>query len=83
MNLSHEIQQRFQVAYNSAPPFHALFFHANLLHSSDANNSSDSRRILIVCFNTKSNNPYKEIAHAIYTPLKVSSSDSIMEYKID
>ena len=78
-----ELEKRHECVYIEAEPGDALFFHANLLHSSDANNSSDSRRILIVCFNTKSNNPYKEIAHAIYTPLKVSSSDSIMEYKID
>ena len=60
-----------------------FFFHSNLLHSSDANHSKDSRRTLIVCFNTKSNNPYKESGHASYTRLKVSPSNSIMEYKID
>ena len=41
-----------------------------------------SRRTLIVCFNTKSNSPFnKEISHAVYSPLNVLSSDSIMKYK--
>ena len=75
-----ELEKRHQSAYIEAEPGDALFFHANLLHSSDANKSNESRRTLIVCFNTKSNNPYKESGHASYTPLKVSSSKDIMEY---
>ncbi len=75
-----ELEKRHESVYIEAEPGDALFFHANLLHSSDANNSNQSRRTLIVCFNTKSNNPYKESGHASYTPLKVSSSKDIMEY---
>ena len=75
-----ELEKRHESVYIEADPGDALFFHANLLHSSDANNSNQSRRTLIVCFNTKSNNPYKESGHASYTPLKVSSSKDIMEY---
>ena len=74
-----ELEKRHECVYIEAEPGDALFFHANLLHSSDANNSSDSRRILIVCFNTKSNNPYKEIAHAIYTPCLLYTSDAADE----
>ena len=57
-----------------------FFFHSNLIHSSDANKSKSPRRTLIVCFNTKSNSPYKEIGHASYKPLNVSSSKSIIDY---
>jgi ectoine hydroxylase-related dioxygenase (phytanoyl-CoA dioxygenase family) len=78
-----ELEKRHESVYITAEPGDVLFFHANLLHSSDANKSKDSRRTLIVCFNTKSNNPYKESGHASYTRLKVSSSNAIMEYKID
>jgi len=75
-----ELEKRHENVYIEADPGDALFFHANLLHSSDANKSTESRRTLIVCFNTKSNNPYKESGHASYTPLKISSSKDIMEY---
>lgn len=78
-----ELEKRHESVYITAEPGDVLFFHSNLLHSSDANKSKDSRRTLIVCLNTKSNNPYKESGHASYTRLKVSSSNAIMEYKID
>ena len=78
-----ELEKRHERVYITAEPGDVLFFHANLLHSSDANKSGESRRTLIVCFNTKSNNPYKESGHASYTRLKVSPSNAIMEYKID
>ncbi len=75
-----ELEKRHESVYITAEPGDALFFHSNLLHSSDANKSKNSRRTLIVCFNTKSNSPYKEIAHASYTPLNISSSNSIIDY---
>ena len=75
------LEKKHESVYITAEPGDALFFHCNLLHSSAANTSNYSRRTLIVCFNTKSNNPFNEkIAHAAYSPLKISSSSSIMEY---
>ena len=79
----HELEKRHECVHIEANAGDALFFHANLLHSSEANNSNYSRRTLIVCFNTKTNNPYKEIGHARYTPLKVAPHNSIMEYQND
>ena len=75
-----ELEKRHESVYITAEPGDVLFSHANLLHSSDENKSSDSRRTLIVCFNTKSNNPYKDSGHARYSPIEVSSYNSIMEY---
>ena len=75
-----ELEKRHACVYITAEPGDALFFHSNLLHSSDANKSKNSRRTLIVCFNAKSNSPYKEIAHASYTPLNISPANSIIEY---
>jgi len=75
-----ELEKRHEIVYITAEPGDVLFFHANLLHSSDENKSSDSRRTLIVCFNTKSNNPYKDSGHARYSPIEASSYNSIMEY---
>ena len=45
-----ELEKRHECIYIEADPGDALFFHANLLHSSEANNSNYSRRTLIVCF---------------------------------
>ena len=75
-----ELEKRHESVYITAEPGDALFFHSNLLHSSNENKSHDSRRTLIVCFNTKSNNPYKDSSHASYSPLQVSAYNSIMEY---
>ena len=75
-----ELEKRHESVHIEAEPGDALFFHANLLHSSDANKSNESRRTFIVCFNTKSNDPYKKSGHASYTPLKISSSKDIMGY---
>ena len=75
-----ELEKRHESVYITAEPGDVLFFHANLLHSSDENKSNDSRRTLIVCFNTKSNNPYKDSGHARYSPIEASSYNSIMEY---
>ena len=77
-----ELKKRHKSIYIIAEPGDALFFHSNLLHSSEANKSQVSRRTLIVCFNTKSNNPYKQSGHERYSPLQVSTYNSIMEYKL-
>ncbi|KAK8739687.1 hypothetical protein OTU49_003149 [Cherax quadricarinatus] len=47
-----------------------LFFHCNLLHTSDQNSSDNRRWVFIVAFNKRSNNPYKQHHHPQYTPLK-------------
>ncbi|XP_071525074.1 L-proline trans-4-hydroxylase-like [Panulirus ornatus] len=47
-----------------------LFFHCNLLHTSDQNSSALRRWVFIVSFNKRSNNPYKQHHHPCYTPLK-------------
>jgi len=51
-------------------PGDALIFHSNLLHRSDQNTSELSRWSMVCCYNTRSNDPYKESHHPGYTPLK-------------
>ena len=75
-----ELEKRHESVFIEANKGDALFFHSNLLHSSDKNRSNNSRRTLIVCFNTKKNNPFKKIAHSSYTPLIKSNYNSILEY---
>lgn len=48
----------------------ALFFHANLLHRSDPNNSDDPRWGLICCYNTRHNPCEDKPGHPSYTPLE-------------
>lgn len=59
----------------------ALFFHSNVLHASDANNSSNRRWALIMAYNRKSNNPLESLAPPFprYTPLeKVNNHHCIL-----
>ncbi len=64
------VLSRSEVVHVEMEPGDGLFFHGNLLHCSDQNKSSDPRWSLICCYNTKSNNPYKESRHPSYTPLR-------------
>ena len=75
-----EAKKVLEHKYLITDPGDALFFHSNLLHRSDANNSDKSRRSLICCYNTKNNNPYKEHHHPRYTPLiKVPDNEVIKQ----
>ncbi len=62
--------ERQELVYCEMDPGDALFFHSNLLHRSDQNKSELSRWAMICCYNTRSNDPYKESHHPGYTPLK-------------
>lgn len=56
----------------------ALFFHSNLLHTSNANDSKYRRWAFLCAYNKKSNDPTIKHHHPCYTPLeKVCTSDSL------
>jgi ectoine hydroxylase-related dioxygenase (phytanoyl-CoA dioxygenase family) len=74
-----QILKRLRLMYVEMEPGDGLFFHGNLLHRSDANTSPDPRWSLIVCYNTKSNDPYEVIRHNGYAPLIVSSKHRITD----
>jgi ectoine hydroxylase len=74
-----EARKRLETVHCEMDPGDALFFHANLLHASDANNSDDARWALICCYNSKSNNPYKESHHPAYTPLHKVDDSMVLE----
>ncbi|KAK4328123.1 hypothetical protein Pmani_001444 [Petrolisthes manimaculis] len=57
----------------------ALFFHCNLLHTSDQNHSSRRRWVFIVAFNKRSNNPYIEHHHPCYTPMVKVPDSALLE----
>jgi len=67
--------ERMELVHCEMEPGDALFFHSNLLHRSDQNTSENSRWSMVCCYNTRSNDPYKESHHPGYTKLhKVDDS---------
>ena len=65
--------------YCEMEPGTALFFHANLLHRSDNNESGDPRLVLICCYNTRHNPCQEEPGHPSYTPLIKWEDSQILE----
>ena len=45
--------------YVEQAPGDALFFHANLLHTSGQNKSDKSRNVLLCCYNAARNSPFQ------------------------
>ncbi|XP_071115668.1 L-proline trans-4-hydroxylase-like [Haliotis cracherodii] len=58
-------------------PGDALFFHANLLHTSNANTSDRRRWAFIIAINTKHNDPVKKHHHPQYTKLNVVDDSAL------
>jgi ectoine hydroxylase len=77
-----EILKRMELVYVEMDPGDALFFHCNLLHRSDQNQSPYPRWSMICCYNAARNDPYKESHHPRYTPLKVVPDAAIKEVGI-
>lgn len=71
-----ELKKHFEHVYADLEPGDALFFHCNLLHTSDRN-ESDIRRYAFLCaYNRADNDPVYKHHHPNYTPLhKVPNSD--------
>jgi hypothetical protein len=74
-----EILKRYELVHVEMRPGDVLFFHANLLHRSDSNRSSQPRWSMICCYNARSNDPYKESHHPRYTPLGKVPDSAIRE----
>ena len=78
-----EIKKRLELIYVELDRGDAVFFHSNLLHRSDKNESENPRWAMICCYNAKSNDPYKESHHPRYTPLKKVPDSAILESAIN
>ncbi|MBM3280328.1 MAG: phytanoyl-CoA dioxygenase family protein [Candidatus Handelsmanbacteria bacterium] len=61
--------KHLDLVYCEMNPGDALFFHANLLHRSDPNESEDPRWSLICCYNTRHNPCEDKAGHPSYRPL--------------
>jgi len=74
-----QIKKKLELVYVELEEGDAVFFHANLLHRSDRNESEKPRWAMICCYNSKSNDPYKESHHPRYTPLHKVDDSAILE----
>jgi hypothetical protein len=75
--------ERLELVYVQMDAGDAVFFHGNLLHRSDQNRSDKPRWVLICCYNTKSNDPYKDHHHPGYTPLNRVDDEAIKRVGIE
>ncbi|MEN9673836.1 MAG: hypothetical protein RL553_2101, partial [Planctomycetota bacterium] len=82
MERVNDILKRMPLVYCVMEPGDAIFFHPNLLHRSDQNNSENPRWSMICCYNAARNNPARESHHPSYTPLHVVSDAKIKEVGI-
>ena len=72
--------ERLELVYCELDPGDALFFHGNLLHRSDMNQSDNARWSLICCYNTRHNDPFTENGrHPNYSPLEIWPDERVME----
>ena len=82
MERVNEAMKRHELIHCVMNPGDALFFHSNLLHASARNDSDQPRWSMICCYNTKTNNPYKESHHPSYTPLAKVADEAIKQVGI-
>ncbi|WP_116997320.1 phytanoyl-CoA dioxygenase family protein [Desertimonas flava] len=73
-----EIEARFEKVAFESEPGDVMFFHCNVLHTSAGNDTDRSRELLLVAYNTKSNDPTRPHHHAAYTPIDVLPDSDIM-----
>lgn len=73
-------QERHELVHCELKPGDAVFFHANLLHRSDRNNSEQPRWTLICCYNTRHNDPViRNGRHPNYSPLEIWPDERVRE----
>ncbi|GAB4136439.1 MAG: phytanoyl-CoA dioxygenase family protein [Planctomycetaceae bacterium] len=72
-------RERLELVHCELEPGSAVFFHGNLLHRSDRNESEHPRWAFICCYNAARNDPYKESKHPRYTPLDVWPDERVAE----
>ena len=69
--------ERLELVLVEMAPGSAVLFHGNTLHRSDQNQSEYPRWAFICCYNTRSNDPYKDGRHPHYSPLNRVAADDV------
>ncbi len=70
--------ERLELVHVEMNPGSAVLFHGNTLHRSDQNLSENPRWAFICCYNTRSNDPYKDGRHPHYSPLDRVAANEIL-----
>ncbi|HOY22044.1 MAG TPA: phytanoyl-CoA dioxygenase family protein [Cellvibrio sp.] len=76
MRFVDEILKTKDVVYMTLKPGDVLFFHSNLLHRSDSNNSDMARWSLISAYNRSGNIPFNEKSVSCITPVSTVSDSA-------
>lgn len=71
MRFVEESLKKSELVYVTLKPGDVLFFHSNLLHRSNSNDSDHARWSLISAYNRSANIPFNEKSTSCITPLKV------------
>jgi ectoine hydroxylase-related dioxygenase (phytanoyl-CoA dioxygenase family) len=74
---------RLETVYCELEPGDGVFFHSNLLHRSDRNESESPRWALICCYNAARNNPYKDSPHPRYEYLEKWPDERIRKIGVE
>jgi hypothetical protein len=69
--------KQHELVYCEMEPGDGLFFHCNLLHRSDQNQSPNRRWTLICSYNAARNDPFIEHHHPRYTKLDKVADDAL------
>ncbi len=72
-------QEALETVYCEMEPGDGLFFHCNLLHRSDRNNSPARRWTLLCCYNAARNDPFVAHHHPSYTKLEKVNDDALKQ----
>ncbi len=67
-----------ELVYAELEPGDALFFHANLLHRSEANTSDKPRWSFISAYNLQTNRPFNEASTSCITPIAVVPDTALL-----
>lgn len=74
-----EALKSLELVYVEMRPGDALFFHCNLVHRSDRNDSDASRWSLISAYNLASNRPYKATPESAHTAINKVPDEAILK----
>jgi len=70
-----------ELVYVEIEPGDALFFHSNILHRSEANNSDDPRWSIISCYSAQSNLAYNETSTAWQQAIDIVPDTAILQWE--
>jgi ectoine hydroxylase len=74
-----QMLEHLELVHAEMAPGDGLFFHANVMHRSDANTSPNRRWTVLHCYNAARNNPFIEHHHPNYTPLAKVPDSALRE----